>query len=171
MNRKQKQVYVIGIIIIIAYSVTAFYLYPIPRIAELYGKIDPELKHLVTTITVAGLGLILFVARHAKIKPEVLEQIEVWDLAILIIIPSVEAFSYIVGKDPHQWPWAVLAYIVGVMAWFVLVIYRHKTFEDPKEEKKFNFTFTYLMIVFSIYCTYAVWAFITITPYMKPAGT
>lgn len=167
MNKKEKKIYVIGVIIIASYLVTAFYFSPIPRIAELYGKIDPDLKHLLTTITVAGLGLILFAARHLKTTEQQKEQIEAWDLAIMIIIPSVEAFSYIM-KIPHNWPLAVFVYIGGVIIWFVFVKYRHKRFEDPKEEKKFKITVTYVMLVFLAYGIYAAWAFISLTPYMKP---
>lgn len=170
MNKKEKKIYIIGIIIIFAYAVTAFYFSPIPRIAEISGKIDPELKHLLETFTVSGLGLILFTARHLKITKEQEEQIEVWDLAIMIIIPSVDAFSYIT-KIPQHWPLSVLVYISGVIIWYVLVRRRHKIFGDPKEEKKFKRTITYVMSVFVFYGAYASWAFFSLMPYMTTHGS
>ena len=164
MKLNKKQRYAIGIIFIVVYSFILFYFSPLQHIAQAYGKIDSDTKHLLTTFLIAGLGLTLFAARHQKVKKELLEQIEAWDLAVLIVLPSVEIFTYIV-KDPSNWPWAILAYIVGVMTWFVLVIYRHKVFKDPKEEKKFTFTVWYAMFVFVVYGTYAVWAFISLTPF------
>lgn len=182
MDKKQKQFYVIGIIVITVYSIIMFYFSALQHIAEWYKTVDSDLKHLLTTITVTGLGLTLFAIRHAmmndesrhalprnKRRQEILEHIQAWDLALFIVIPSVEAFTYIV-KIPTHWPWAVLVYIGGVMMWFVIVMYLHKISTDPKEEKRFTFSITYVMIVFVVYGTYAVWAFISLSQYMQPLG-
>ncbi len=168
MDKKRK--YTIVTLLGAALSIAAvIYFSPMQYLITGYGKLDSDLKHIITTITIAGLALTLFVTRHLKIKEEQLEQIEAWDLSVMIVIPSAEGFAYIM-KIPTNYPWAILVYFVGVMVWFLLVICRHKIFKDPKEEKKFTFSVAYTMFVFAAFGILAFWEIVSLLPYMKPVG-
>ena len=159
MNKKQR--YTIAIVFMIVFSFVMLYYSPIQYLVQAYAKLDSDLKHIFSIITVAGLGLILFAVRHLNIKKEQLEQIEAWDLAVMILIPSADGFAYIM-KIPANYPWAILVYFCGVMTWFLLVICRHKIFKDPKEENKFTFSIVYSMSVFVIFGLFALWEIISI---------
>lgn len=143
---------------------------------ESYGKLDPELQHLGTIVLVSGAGGSLFALRNItqrsiteknalpknKRKREVLEQIEAIELLILIVIPSVEAFSFIL-KTLHNYPLALALYICASAGWFILVATLHERFQDPKQEKNFWIYHSYLMIVLFVFGILAFWMLNTFT--------
>lgn len=144
--------------------ILVFYFSPLYYISQLYGKLDPDLKHILITLVVAGLGGSLFAFRN-KAKGELFELFEAMELLLLIVIPSVEGFTYIM-KNPSNYSLAVTLYIGAVMGWFVLVILRHKISSDPKKEKIFTAQIVYLMLVFVAFGVFADWQLTTFSPFL-----
>lgn len=166
MNKKQK----IQVVVVIGagfWIIIAIFFSPLYYISQWYGELDPDLKHLFTTVIVASMGGTLFAFRNHANK-EVLEEFEAMELLLLIVMPCVEGYSFIM-KTPSNYQWAILVYIAGVMGWFVLVISRHKIFEDPKKEKKFTFSITYLMLMLASFGTFAIWLLAT-APRLSSTG-
>ena len=170
MNKKAKKIIFI-IIFLIGYSSVWIYLSPqLLKTVESYVKFDPNLQHMITTILVSGAGGSLFALRNItqkssmeknalpknKIKREVLERIEAIELLILIVIPSVEAFSFIL-KTFHYYPLALVPYVCASAGWFILVVKLHERFQDPKQEKNFWIYHSYLMSVLFLFGILAFW--------------
>lgn len=103
MNKKQKNA--ISIIIIIVYAIPVIYFSPqLVQVAQSYGKLDSDSSHLLTTILVSAAGGSLFALRNTtKIKRGILDQIEAIELLILIVIPSVEGFSFLIKTYSNYW--------------------------------------------------------------------
>lgn len=154
MNKKQK-INVITILSAILLSVLVIYFNPFLHLSQELGKMDSDLKHLVITIGVASLAGSLFAFRN-KVKGEVFEQFEALELLLLIVIPSVEAFTVIM-KNPTNYSWAVSIYVVAVMVWFVIIITRHKPISDSKKEKKFTIKVSYVLAVLLSFGFFAFW--------------
>ncbi len=159
------------IVFIIVYSTVWIYVSPqLVTTFESYGKLDPDLQHLISITVVSGAGGSLFALRNItqkqimeknaipknRRKREVLEQIEAAELLILIVIPSTEAFSFIL-KTFHNYPLALFPYICASAGWFILVVKLHEKFQDPKQEKNFWIFHSYLMIVLFVFGIFAFW--------------
>lgn len=154
VNKKQK-ISIITIVLAIIFSALIFLFNPLFYVSQEFGKLDSDLKHLLTTIVVAGLAGSLFAFRN-KIKGEFLETIEAMELLILIVIPSVEIFSFIM-KDPSNYSLAIAPYVLAVMAWYLIIILRHKTIQDPKREKIFLIQIHYVLAGLLLIAVLAFW--------------
>lgn len=154
MNKKQK-INLVTILSAIVLSALVYYFNPFLYISQEFGKLDPDLKRILITIIVAGLAGSLFAFRN-KAKGELFEQFEAIELLILIVIPSVEGYLYIM-KNPSNYAWAISVYVVGVMSWFVIVITRHKPISEPKKEKTFTIKMSYILAVLLSFGFFAFW--------------
>jgi len=156
LNKKK-----IGLIItayIIAVIATA---YPFMLLVQGYGKLDSDSKHLVSTIFVAAAGGSLFALRNnKKISPKILEGIETFELLILIVIPCVEISTYLM-KIPAYLLWSMTPFVAGSMIWYLIVLSRHKIYDEPKEEKKFTFSITWILVILLFLASIATWFIIS----------
>jgi len=163
---KKKQI-VLGISLVAAVFIAS---YPFSFAAQQYGKLDSDSKHLTTTILIAAVGGSLFTLRNSKkITPKILEIIEMWELLILTIIPSLEIFSLLI-KNPVNWPWAMSPFIVSSTLWYIVVLKRHKISEDAKEETRFTLSITYFFAMFIVIGSVATWILLMFLPYTKAGG-
>jgi hypothetical protein len=154
VNKKQK---IQGIVILstILLAVLGYYFNPLWYLAQEFGKLDSELKHILTTIVMASLAGLLFAFKN-KTKGELFAQFEAMELLILIVIPSVVSFSYIVN-DLSNYSLAVAFYVGSVMVWFVIVITRHKPISDSKKERIFTIKISYFLAVLLAYGFFVFW--------------
>ena len=119
---------------------------------------------------VAGVGGSLFALRNTKrITPKTLEVIEAWELLILTIIPSLEIVSFLM-KNPANIPWAMSPFIAATVLWYVIVLKRHKPWENPQEEKRFTISMTYFFAVFIVMGSVATWILLVLLPYIQYKG-
>lgn len=154
MNKKRK-IQLVTILSAIVLSVLVYVFNPLLYFSQEFGKLDSELKHLVITVVVASLAGSLFAFRN-KAKGELFEQFEALELLLLIVIPSVEGFLYIM-QNPMNYGWAISVYVIGVMGWFVLVITRHKPIADSKKEKKFTIKISYILAILLSFAFFVFW--------------
>lgn len=153
------------------YSSVWIYFFPqLVQIAESFGKLDPEVKNMITTTIVAGAGLSLFGLRVTtqknimsqnalpkdKRKKHFLAQIEAFDLLILIVVPGAEAFSFIL-ETYHNYPLALAPYVIASSGWFILITILHEKFEDPTAEKYFWVYQSFWFIVLFVFGILAFW--------------
>jgi len=164
MLSKKQKINLVVIASAIISIILVFYFSPLYYLSQLYGKLDPDLKHILITVVVAGLGGSLFAFRN-KAKGEIFELFEAMELLLLMVIPSVEGFTLIM-KNPSNYSWAVALYISAVMGWFVLVITRHKTSSDPKKEKLFTTQIAYLMLMLVAFGVFADWQLTAFSPFL-----
>ncbi|MGY5148143.1 MAG: hypothetical protein ACW9W4_09120 [Candidatus Nitrosopumilus sp. bin_7KS] len=132
-----------------------YYFNPMYFVSQGFGSLDSELKHLVMTVVVSGLAGSLFAFRN-KAKGELFEQFEAVELLILIVIPCVSAFTFIM-QDPSNYFLAVSVYVAGVMLWFFIVITKHKPETESKKEKVFTVKVSYVSAVLLAFGFFALW--------------
>jgi hypothetical protein len=132
-----------------------YFFHPFFYLIQEYGNLDSDLKHILITFVMAGLGGSLFAFRN-KVKGELFDQFEAMELLLLIVIPSVEGYSFIM-INPTNYSWAISLYVVAVMVWFVIVITKHKPISDSKKEKIFTIKISYISAVLLAYGIFAFW--------------
>ncbi len=152
---KKNKISIIVVLLTVLIVVLVAYFNPLFHLSQEFGELDSDLKHILTTIAMALIGGSLFAIRN-KSKGIVFEQFEAIQLVLLIIIPSVVIFSFIM-KNPENYSLAVSVYVVAVMIWFLIVILKHKSGNEPKLEKRFTITIGYILAVLLSYGIFAFW--------------
>lgn len=154
---------------IYAVSIAAAF-YPFTYASQSFAKLDSDLKHIATTVLVAATGGSLFFIRNKTRERRFLEIIEMLELMILIIIPSLEIVTYLT-KNPSNWYFATSPFFGGAILWYVIVFMRHKTFENtPRAEQRFGPYITYLFLMFMLIGTVATWILLMFLPYAQYKG-
>lgn len=144
--------------------------YPFMYASQSFAKLDSDSKHLATTLLIAATGGTLFIIRNKTRESRFLEIIEMLELMILIIIPSLEMVTYLT-KNPSNWSFAMTPFFGGSFLWYVIVFRRHKTFENaPKAEQRFGPYITYLFLMFMLVGAIATWILLMLLPYAQYKG-
>ena len=142
-----------------------YYFSPLYHLSKLYGTLESDLKHVFVTSFVAILGGLLFAFR-GKSKGEVFELFEAMELLLLIVIPCVVAFEYIL-QDPSNYSIAVTIYLAGVAIWFPVVIIRHRSNLDPKKERAFTSIIVYIFAMLVTFGGFAYWQLATFSKFLS----
>lgn len=149
-------------IILLAVAIVSSF--PFTLLTQQYAKLDSDSKHLALTISVASLGGSLFALRNTKrITPKLLEGIETTELLLLIVIPCVEISVFLMKTDSTI-TWSMTPLILGSMGWYLLVLVRHKVFDNYKEEKIFNISITYVLFFLIALGSFLYWVIISWSP-------
>jgi hypothetical protein len=152
---KKRKIYIVTISSAVVLSVLSFIFNPLYYFSQEFGKLDSDLKHILITIIMAGLGGSLFICRNRS-KGEFFEQFEAIELLLLIVIPSVEAYTLIM-KNPSDYSLAIAVYVIAVMVWFFIVIMKHNQFSNSKKEKLFIIKMSYVLAVLLSFGIFAFW--------------